>query len=228
MPRRPPRTHVYIDGFNLYHGAVEGTPYKWLDIGKLCREMFPRNEIAKIYYFTSPATDTPDSPDRSVRQRVFWRALDTLAPLVERIEGNFVKRPRRYPLAPPRKRDDPDDPKVAYLTEDGPTSAVIEYTEEKGSDVNLAAQLLADAFRRRFRVAIVLSNDGDLVMPIRIVTEELGLPVGVVNPRARYFQPQLAEVASFKRNIQKKDLRRCLFPDTLTDAGGAFTKPPTW
>jgi hypothetical protein len=25
-------TFVYIDGFNLYYGAVKGTPYKWLDI----------------------------------------------------------------------------------------------------------------------------------------------------------------------------------------------------
>ena len=25
------RTSIYIDGFNLYYGAVKGTPYKWLD-----------------------------------------------------------------------------------------------------------------------------------------------------------------------------------------------------
>ena len=26
----PKRTHVYVDGFNLYFGALRGTPYKWL------------------------------------------------------------------------------------------------------------------------------------------------------------------------------------------------------
>jgi 6-hydroxy-3-succinoylpyridine 3-monooxygenase len=25
------RTIVYIDGYNLYYGAVRGTPWKWLD-----------------------------------------------------------------------------------------------------------------------------------------------------------------------------------------------------
>ena len=25
------RTRVYIDGLNLYYGAVKGTPFKWLD-----------------------------------------------------------------------------------------------------------------------------------------------------------------------------------------------------
>lgn len=28
-------TTIYIDGFNLYYGALKGTPYKWLDIVKL-------------------------------------------------------------------------------------------------------------------------------------------------------------------------------------------------
>jgi len=31
------RTVIYIDGFNLYYGALRGTPYKWLDIEKSFR-----------------------------------------------------------------------------------------------------------------------------------------------------------------------------------------------
>jgi hypothetical protein len=26
------RTSIYIDGFNLYYGAVKDTPYKWLNL----------------------------------------------------------------------------------------------------------------------------------------------------------------------------------------------------
>ena len=40
--QRPPSTHVYIDGFNLYYGALKGTPYKWLDLEALCRKLMPR------------------------------------------------------------------------------------------------------------------------------------------------------------------------------------------
>ena len=31
------RTRVYIDGFNLYYGAVKGTSFKWLDLVELAR-----------------------------------------------------------------------------------------------------------------------------------------------------------------------------------------------
>ncbi len=30
------RTFVYVDGFNLYYRAVKDTPYKWLNIKRLC------------------------------------------------------------------------------------------------------------------------------------------------------------------------------------------------
>jgi hypothetical protein len=43
------RTNVYIDGFNLYYGAVKRTRYEWLDLGALCGRLFPG---AQIRYFT--------------------------------------------------------------------------------------------------------------------------------------------------------------------------------
>lgn len=30
---KPPRTHVYVDGFNLYNGILKKSPeYKWLNV----------------------------------------------------------------------------------------------------------------------------------------------------------------------------------------------------
>jgi hypothetical protein len=55
-------------------------------------------------------------------------------------------------------------------------------TEEKGSDVNLAAHLLRDGFRGYYRVAVVVSNDSDLCTPVRLVRQDLGLPVGILRP----------------------------------------------
>lgn len=52
-PRRPMGTIVYIDGFNLYYGAVKGTRYKWLDLEALCRRLLPKDNIAQIRYFTA-------------------------------------------------------------------------------------------------------------------------------------------------------------------------------
>ena len=58
-------------------------------------------------------------------------------------------------------------------------------TEEKGLDVNLATHLLHDAHRGRFEVAVIVSNDSDLLEPIKIVREGLGKKVGVLNPHKR-------------------------------------------
>jgi hypothetical protein len=35
------KVNVYIDGFTLYYGALKGTPYKWLDLVRLCRALLP-------------------------------------------------------------------------------------------------------------------------------------------------------------------------------------------
>ena len=43
--------------------------------------------------------------------------------------------------------------------------------EEKGSDASLAAHLLNDAWKDLFEAAAVISNDTDLVVPIRMVRE---------------------------------------------------------
>lgn len=72
--------------------------------------------------------------------------------------------------------------------------------------MNLASLLQADAFRNDFEVAVVLSTDSDLVLPIKIVATELHLPVGILNPHRR-FSVELRKVAS-------------QVPPTLTDAKG--------
>ena len=91
--------------------------------------------------------------------------------------------------------------------------------EEKGSDVNLASHLLLDAFQNNFDVAAVLSNDSDLVEPIRIVTQVLGKPVGLLSPVSNP-TPQLRSVASFLRHISVSDLGSSQFPVPLIRADG--------
>jgi hypothetical protein len=56
-------TFVYVDGFNLYYGAVKGTPYKWLDIHRLCQLLLPKNRILKLKYFTALMLARSGDPD---------------------------------------------------------------------------------------------------------------------------------------------------------------------
>jgi len=77
----PPRTHVYIDGFNLYYGAVRDTTLNWLDVRKLCELLLPDHQIDRIKYFTARVSARRDDPDKPTRQQIYLRALRTLPDL---------------------------------------------------------------------------------------------------------------------------------------------------
>jgi NYN domain len=219
------RTYVYIDGFNLYYGCVKGTPYKWLNIVDLCRRLMPENDIQRVHYFTARVKSPADDPTMHTRQQAFIRALETL-PEVQVTYGSFLATRKKMPLAPPRPgRSDDQAPAIVTLKPGGPTGAIVLNTEEKGSDVNIATTLVADAFRKRFEVAAVLSVDSDLALPISLVTTELRLKVGVLFPRHRY-SARLANIATFRKTIDKTDLRACQFRDEVTDAHGRTIKRP--
>ena len=47
--------------------------------------------------------------------------------------------------------------------------------------MNLATHLLLDGFRKEYQAAVLVANDSDLLEPVRIVSKELGLVVGMVH-----------------------------------------------
>jgi hypothetical protein len=84
-----------------------------------------------------------------------------------------------------------------------------------------------DAFKGAFEFAAVLTNDTDLVEPIRIVTEELGLPVTWLTPIAKP-ATSLAKVASAIRHIQRY-IGPYQLPNVIPLAGkNPITKPVEW
>ena len=100
-------------------------------------------------------------------------------------------------------------------------------TEEKGSDVNLATHLLHDAHMGRFDVAVVVSNDSDLLEPIKIVRAQLCKRVSILNPHPNPSRALLPHI-DFIKQIRAGVLRTAQFPPALTDAHGTFTKPAVW
>ena len=40
------KTIVYVDGFNLYYGALKGTPYRWLNLAEMCRQLLPMTRLS--------------------------------------------------------------------------------------------------------------------------------------------------------------------------------------
>jgi uncharacterized LabA/DUF88 family protein len=208
---------VYIDGFNLYYGAVKGTPFRWLDVDALCRQLLrPTDNLKAIKYYTALVSARPSDPQAPNRQQTYLRALQTI-PHLSIHYGHFLAHPVRMPLASSLQPGQ----QVQYVE-------VIK-TEEKGSDVNLATHLLHDAHKNEFTVAVVISNDSDLVEPIRIIRSELRKRVGVFDPqKQKYPSIELKSNADFVKNIRTGVLRMCQFPVMLSDSNGPFHKPVEW
>jgi hypothetical protein len=103
-------------------------------------------------------------------------------------------------------------------------------TEEKGSDVNLATYLLADAFRDDADAFVIISNDSDVTEPMRIVRHELGQVVGILNPHPPHKRSRalLSCKPTFFKQIRAGADATSQFPPTLTDATGTFRKPAGW
>lgn len=100
-------------------------------------------------------------------------------------------------------------------------------TEEKGSDVNLASRMLRDGFRNCYDTAVLVTNDSDLIEPIRIVRRELGLEVGILNPHKRASRV-LRKHATFIKPIRVGVLEASQFPNQLNDKNGLIRKPRGW
>jgi uncharacterized LabA/DUF88 family protein len=216
------RTIVYIDGFNLYYRALRNTPHKWLDIAAMSRAALPAScQIEAIKYYTAHISGRVD-PGAPRRQHAYLRAIATL-PKVAIHYGNFLVSQKWAGLVQP-----PDfRPMFVLPPAAAPEVAYVWKTEEKGSDVNLGVHLVRDAFKGHFDLAAVLTNDTDLVEPVRIVTQELNLPVTLLTPTARP-ATSLMKVATHVRHIQPY-IGPCQLPDPVLVPGKRpIAKPIGW
>ena len=206
------KTIVYVDGFNLFYGALKGTPYKWLDVSALLRKILsPRNVIIEIKYFTARVFPRPGDVGQPIRQNIYLRALATLN--AQCIYGRYLSHEITMRLANPQPGQNP-------------FVRVIK-TEEKGSDVNIAAHMLLDAFKNKYDCAVLVSGDSDLKTPVEMIRADFSKTVGVVNPQ-KVDCRALRDAASFYKRIRESDLAASQFPDELSDAHGIFHKPQEW
>jgi hypothetical protein len=205
------KVRVYIDGFNLYYGALKANPsLKWLDVQALGSALAPASDIW-VRYFTAKVKPSPDptSPDR---QRLYLAAVRSL-PLVSVHYGHFTTHPTAMPLLNPPPR--------------GPHTVEVLKTEEKGSDVNIATFLLLDGFDRLYDEAIVISDDSDLAEPIAQANRRFG-PVHLVSPRGLRLGALVGGASSWKP-LSLATLAACQLPSPLVlPTGRTVFRPPRW
>ena len=206
------RTFVYVDGFNLYYGALKGSSWKWLDLVALFENVLqPHHRIVTVKYFTARVSGTPADQSKPQRQDLYLRALQRYRPEVEVHYGHFLSHRVRAPLANPigSRR----------------TAEVIR-TEEKGSDVNLAVHLLNDGWLDAYDCAVAVTNDSDIAEALRLVREQRSKRIGLVTPGPRRPSRQLMAHAHFSASIRSGALERSQLPDRIPDT--RIRKPPLW
>ena len=136
-----PRLIVYIDGYNWYHAICKSHPeWKWLNISAFFRALRPHEEIVAVKMFSALVVPTAEDPTARERQERYFKALRTL-PGVEIILGAF--QPREVQCR---------------------ATCLQRYTfqEEKKTDVNIAVELLSNAFNNRSDAICVVSGDSDV------------------------------------------------------------------
>jgi uncharacterized LabA/DUF88 family protein len=199
------RVVVYIDGFNLYFGMLDaGFDYcKWLNLKLLIKNLLQTNqELIEIKYFTSRVSN---NPEKQKRQNTYIEALESVG--VKIYYGNYQSDTIEC------KRCNNIWPKF----------------NEKMTDVNIATQILIDAYQDKYDMAMLISGDSDLVPPMKAVHEIFkNKRVFVAFPPKRHNQ-SVALVARGSLTIGRKKLVESQFEKKVTKKDGyVLSKPPIW
>ena len=200
------RTIVYVDGFNLYFGlkAKGWARYFWLNLQLLAQNLLKHDQqLALTKYFTSRVSLPPD---KMKRQQTFIEALETLPDFkiyYGKYQANSVNCYR--------------------------CGNVISKPNEKMTDVNIAVEMLADAFLDKYDTAILISADSDLSAPIKTVRSLFPQKEIVVAFPPERYSFELTKLANGYFTIGRKNLAKSVFPDVVTKANGyQLHKPATW
>jgi uncharacterized LabA/DUF88 family protein len=196
----------YIDGFNLYYALKKKgwQRYYWLNLQELSQRLLkPNQTLVGTKYFTARVKS---NPGKKKRQGVFLDAQKTL-PDLELIEGSYQKRKRLCTQC-----------NQFYWT-----------YEEKMTDVNIAVELLDDAFNDRFDTALLISADSDLTKPIQTVKRIFPQKRIVAVFPPGYSSFSLKKHTDAHLTIGRKTLKDSLFPAAVTAAKGRILhKPRDW
>jgi len=205
------RSIIYIDGLNLYYGAVKGTPFKWLNLQLLFERLRQDDDIQRIKYFTTLVTGS-----HQINQLSFLAALGT-CPKIEIIMGKFKTTNVKC--------------QVRQCAFNG--SRFFQVQEEKRTDVNIATTMLDDAYDDLADRFILVSGDSDLVpainkLKMRNPTKEVIVYVPARN-EVRGAATELRGAADKNRTLPQALIKVSQFPAIVPDGrGGTIIKPLSW
>lgn len=200
------RVITYIDGFNLYFGlrSSHWRRYYWLNLQLLSENLLkPGQQLLFTKYFTSRVA-RPASKHH--RQTTYLDALTSLSNFSVTF-GQYQHNPHTCP-------------KCGHVE-------II--PNEKMTDVNIAVEILGDAYQNHFDTALLISADSDLTAPIEKVRQLFPGKRIVVGFPPRRASKELMKVASAYFHIGRGVIANSQFPDQVTTASGyVLHRPAEW
>lgn len=198
---------VYVDGFNFYYGLKKHTKWKkyyWIDLARLFESFLrPDQELVAVKYFSARVDDL----DKSLRQNAFFQA-NKENPKFQLILGKYLKK----------------------TFECFSCHRQIHTHEEKETDVRIATQIVADAYKKNCDIAMVVSADSDMIPAV-----ELALEAG--QKVFAYFPPFQVSTAislllgkAVRLERYESKFKAAMLPDeiTLKASGHKLKIPPKW
>ena len=200
------RVVAYIDGFNLYFGlrAARWKRFYWLNLQSLSQNLLKAGqELVFTKYFTSRVAYPADKERRQSR---FLDALETLNDF-EIYYGHYQTNPQ-------------------WCRKCGNRVLV---PSEKMTDVNIAVEMLADAYQDAFDSALLISADSDLSAPVVAIRKLFHQKrVTVAFPPQRH-SAQLKRLAHDSFQIGRATIAKSLFPEKVAKAAGfLLQRPEEW
>ena len=204
----PVKVVAYVDGFNLFFGLRTASlkRFYWLDVQALSANLLkPDQALVRTHYFTSRIRDDGSNGSDRQRQSTYIDALRVSGAVIH--EGRFLVKTRACRQCSSQW--------TAY--------------EEKETDVNIATQLLVDAFDDVYDLALVLSGDSDLSAPIRRIRERFGNKRVIVAFPPRRNSAELQRHASGFLTIGEDKIRLSQLPEVVvTPEGFELRRPEHW
>ena len=214
---------VYVDGFNVYFSMKDKDwkKYYWLDIWRFSIKLLQKAKsmkyiqdearIESVRYFTSRISGAGRNKEKAKRQHHYLEALEENC---RQNKSSFTISYGQYQFKPYT---------CNHCYKNG------SYPIEKMTDVNLATDLLVDAFFDKFGTAIVVSGDSDLKSPVQSVGDLFGdKNVIVAMPPGRW-SVELASSCFKYLMIEERLFRQSQLPEQLRRRDDyAIKKPSLW
>lgn len=195
-----------MDGFNLYYGLKSKgwKRFYWLNLRALVHSLLtPEQHLVRTKYFTARVSAKPSDPAQVKRQNTFIEALETL-PEFEIFYGHYLS-------------------KSVHCDRCGHRWNTY---EEKMTDVNIAAELLTDAFDDRSDTALLLTADSDLTRPIEQILMRFPKKRIVLAFPPNRFSDRLKRTATHHFTVGRNKLAASQFPDEVSKPDGFLLRRP--